>query len=88
MKSFDDILKCTLIVLKHVKLFLLWCRRKQFPSKKLVTFCDTTRHHIPHESAFQKTFSRYISRHVKDIGVFVHVMKASALKSVESLSCH
>lgn len=88
VKSFEDILNCTLIVLKQVKFCLFWCRKKQFTSKKLVTLCDTTRHHISQESDFQKTFSMYISRHVKHIGVFVQVMKASTLKFVEAHSCH
>jgi len=74
MKSSIDVSNCTLIVLKHVKFCLLCCRRKRFQSKKLVTFSDTTRHHIPQGSTLQKMFSTYISRHVKDIGVFVQVM--------------
>jgi hypothetical protein len=50
MKYFDD-----------VKLCLPGCRTKEFQSKKLVTFCVTTRHHIPERSTFQKMFSSYVS---------------------------
>jgi hypothetical protein len=80
MKSFGDIRFC-----------LLGCKRKGFPSKKLVNFCDTTWHHILERSTFQKMFSGYVSKYGWDIGVCVQVMKASALKlcrgSFRPLNC-